>query len=147
MLEVHGSYIDSLRDKINNWLASDIGKSSKWAKYIRYTPDLFHLLIKLSVDPSVCNDCKAKLASTISYFVSPFDFIPEEYWGALGYVDDIALAAYVLDRIMQDTDIKTIENHWQGDTDLRPLISEILAAAEEMVGEKWWKKLKDLVKD
>lgn len=50
MSDLHKTYIDTLRQKIDNWLSSDIGKASKWGQYIRYTPDLFHLLVKLTTD-------------------------------------------------------------------------------------------------
>jgi len=146
MANMHENYIGSLREKITNWLASDVGKANKWGKYIRFTPDLFHLLIKLSGDKSISDSCRAKLATAISYFVSPYDFIPEEFWGALGYVDDIALAAYVLNCIMKDIDPDIVINNWMGEADLNNLVSDILDVAEDMVGKKWWDKLKDLVK-
>ena len=146
MANMHDNYIGSLREKIKNWLDSDFGKANKWGQYIRYTPDLFHLLIKLSGDKSISSSCRAKLAAAISYFVSPYDFIPEEFWGALGYVDDIALAAYVINCIMKDIDPEIVLNNWTGETDLNILIVDILNVAEDMVGKKWWDKLKDLVK-
>ena len=145
MADIHSSYINSLKEMIENWLDTEVGKKSKWGQYIKYTPDLFHLLIKLSADKIVSKDCKAKLASAISYFVSPYDFIPEEYWGALGYVDDIALAAYVLDIIIRDNGIETVNTHWNLEQDIHSLIANILNVAEEMVGDIWWHRLKELV--
>lgn len=145
MINIHDSYINSLRNKIDNWLESEVGKNSKWGKYIRYTPDLFHLLIKLSAEKALSSSCKAKLAAAISYFVSPYDFIPEEYWGALGYVDDIAFAAYVINYIMNEADHELILSKWDKETDLRVLVADILDIAEDMVGLKWWNKLKEVV--
>ncbi|MCK4641908.1 MAG: DUF1232 domain-containing protein [Candidatus Marinimicrobia bacterium] len=146
MSEQHNEYIDGLRSKIQNWLKTTVGKTSKWGKYIQYTPDLFQLLIKLSGENDITAQSKAKLAVAIAYFVSPLDFIPEEFWGALGYVDDIALTAYVLNDILQSNDPQIILKHWQISGDLTDLISDILNDAEEMVGKKWWVKLKELVR-
>ncbi|MBU0711726.1 DUF1232 domain-containing protein [bacterium] len=146
MADMHDNYIGSLREIITNWLTSEVGKANKWGKYIKYTPDLFHLLIKLSADKTLSSNCKAKLATAVSYFVSPYDFIPEEFWGALGYVDDIALAAFVINCIMDEIDPEIVLNNWTVDTDLNILITDILNVAEDMVGKKWWDKLKDLVK-
>ena len=145
MAEIHSEYIDDLRSKIRNWLKTTIGKTNKWGKYIQYTPDLFQLLIKLSGENDITLQSKAKLAVAIAYFVSPLDFIPEEFWGALGYVDDIALTAYVLNDILQSNDPQIILKHWRISEDLTDLISDILNDAEEMVGKKWWDKLKELV--
>jgi len=146
MSEQHNEYIDSLRSKIQNWLNTTVGKTNKWGKYIQYTPDLFHLLIKLSGENDITAQSKAKLAVAIAYFVSPLDLIPEEFWGALGYIDDIALTAYVLNDILQSNDPQIILKHWQISEDLTDLISDILNDAEEMVGKKWWVKLKELVR-
>lgn len=145
MSEQHSEYIDDLRSKIQNWLKTAIGKTSKWGKYIQYTPDLFQLLIKLSGENDITAQSKAKLTVAIAYFISPLDFIPEEFWGALGYVDDIALATYVLNDILQSNDPQIILKHWQISEDLTDMISDILNDAEEMVGKKWWAKLNELV--
>jgi len=146
MSEQHSEYIDGLRSKIQNWLKTTVGKTSKWGKYIQYTPDLFHLLIKLSGENDITLQSRAKLTVAIAYFVSPLDLIPEEFWGALGYVDDIALTAYVLNDILQSNNPQIILKHWQISEDLTDLISNILNDAEEMVGKKWWAKLKELAR-
>jgi len=145
MSKEHLDYCENLRAKINNWLTSPVGKTNAWAKYIRYTPDLFHLLVKLSGDKQISINSKAKLATAISYFVSPLDLIPEEFWGALGYVDDIALAALILKDILKNDDPQIIQNQWEPEEDLTALVDEILNVAESMVGKKWWLKIQELV--
>jgi len=145
MSKEHFDYCESLRAKITNWLSSAAGKSNAWSKYIRYTPDLFHLLVKLSGDKQISINSKARLATAISYFVAPLDLIPEEFWGALGYVDDIALAALVLKDILKNDDPQIILNLWEPEEDLISLVDEILNIAESMVGKKWWLKIQELV--
>ncbi|MFC1550906.1 YkvA family protein, partial [Candidatus Neomarinimicrobiota bacterium] len=88
---------------------------------------------------------KAKLAAAIAYFVSPIDLIPEAIIGPIGYVDDIALAAYVLRSIINDTNPEVVQKHWAGDTDVLKVIQNILEVADQMVGSGLWKKLKGLV--
>jgi uncharacterized membrane protein YkvA (DUF1232 family) len=41
------------------------------------------------------------------YFISPVDLVPEALTGPFGYVDNIAVAAYVLNGTINNTD-KTI---------------------------------------
>ncbi|MCK4715200.1 MAG: hypothetical protein KAT54_00180, partial [Candidatus Marinimicrobia bacterium] len=67
MSEQYNEYIDGLRSKIQNWLKTTVGKTSKWGKYIQYTPDLFQLLIKLSGENDITLQSKAKLAVAIAY--------------------------------------------------------------------------------
>jgi uncharacterized membrane protein YkvA (DUF1232 family) len=122
-------------------LKSEFGRTHKWAKYIRFTPDLFHLLCRLSVDKSITDAQKAKLAAAIAYFVSPLDVIPEEFHGALGFVDDIALSAYVL----QEFEPAVLNAYWDKDPKIVTIIKNILADAEEMVGARYWKQIKATV--
>lgn len=138
-----GDFYQQLRKKIRDWLERG-GRSSKWAEYIMAAPDLFHLLCKLTIDPEVPVKEKAKLAATIAYFVSPIDLIPEVIVGPLGYVDDVALAAYVLNSIINTTSPEVVKRHWTGDGDVLALIQEILRVADEMVGSGLWRRLKGL---
>ncbi len=46
-------FYQELRAKFKTWIQSDEGKDHKWAEYLLATPDLFHLLCKLSIDKDV----------------------------------------------------------------------------------------------
>jgi uncharacterized membrane protein YkvA (DUF1232 family) len=85
-------------------------------------PDLFHLLCKLSIDKEVPAKEKAKLAGAIAYFVSPVDLIPEALVGAIGYLDDIAVASYVINSIIKNTNPGVVTKHWAGDKDVLELV-------------------------
>jgi uncharacterized membrane protein YkvA (DUF1232 family) len=130
-----------LREKIRNWLETEEGKSNKFTEYLLFAPDLFHLLCKLSLDKEVPVKEKAKLAGAIAYFVSPADLVPEIITGPLGYVDDIAVAAYVLNSIVNNTNPEIVRNHWAGDGDVLEVIKGILELADEMLGSGLWKKI------
>ena len=80
-------FYKKLRIKIRDWLKNDEGKNNKFAEYLMFAPDLFHLLCKLSIDKDVLAVEKAKLVGAIAYFVTPVDLIPEVLSGPLGYVD------------------------------------------------------------
>jgi len=139
-------FYQELRKKINNWLNKKGARKSKYAGYIMLAPDLFHLLVKLSLDKNVPKKEKAKLAIAIAYFISPIDLIPEALIGPLGLLDDISLAAYVLNSIINKTNPEIIKKHWAGDKDLLELIKEILKNADDMLGSGLWKKIKNLIK-
>ena len=134
-------FYQTLRVKIKEWEKKK-GANHKWAEYILLAPDLFHLLCKLAVDKNVPTKEKAKLAGAIAYFVSPVDIIPEAIVGPIGYVDDIALAAYVLNSIIENTDEELVSKHWAGEKNLLEVIKKILKVADEMVGTRLWKKIR-----
>ncbi|TYO95344.1 YkvA family protein [Desulfallas thermosapovorans] len=135
-------FYQNLRVKIKKWLDSKSGADNKWAEYILLAPDIFHLLYKLTLDKDVYVADKAKLAAAIAYFISPVDLIPEALLGPAGYVDDLALAAYVLNRIINNTDPEVVRRNWAGDGDVLEVIQSILRVADKMVGSGLWKKLK-----
>ena len=138
-------YYQKLRQQVRVYAKSKEGKQNKWAEYLMLAPDIFHLLCKLTVDPEVAMMDKAKLAAAIAYFVSPVDLLPEAILGPVGLLDDIALAAYVVNGILNNTDPEVIKRNWAGDDDILDLIRRVLGAADEMVGSGLWRKLKHLV--
>jgi uncharacterized membrane protein YkvA (DUF1232 family) len=146
MTNPNPDFYQQLRTEIRDWLETKTGRSSKWSEYLLVAPDLFHLLCKLAMDKNVPGSEKAKLAGAIAYFVSPIDLIPEGFIGAIGYIDDVALAAWVLHSIMEKIGPEIILSHWAGDADVLDLIKRIVEVANDMVGEGLFQKLKDLVK-
>jgi uncharacterized membrane protein YkvA (DUF1232 family) len=135
-------FYQSFREKMRGWLATEEGKTNKFGEYLMFAPDLFHLLCKLSLDDEVPIKEKAKLAGAIAYFVSPIDLLPEVITGPLGYLDDIAVAAYVLNGIINNTDKALVQKHWAGDGDVLAVIQQIIKGADEMLGSGLWGKLK-----
>jgi uncharacterized membrane protein YkvA (DUF1232 family) len=135
-------FYQNLRARMKAWLQGKEGSSHRWVEYLMWAPDLFHLLCKLSVDEQVPIRERAKLAGAIAYFISPIDLIPEGLLGPVGYVDDIAVAAYVLNSIVNNVGPDILKKHWAGDTDVLALISTILKASDRMVGSGVWKRLR-----
>jgi len=138
-------FYQKLRRKIKDWETKE-GANHKWAEYILLAPDFFHLLCKLATDKEVPTKEKAMLAGAIAYFISPIDVIPEGIIGPAGYVDDIALAAFVLNSIIKNCNEEIVLKHWAGEEDLLELIKRILKIADEMVGSSLWRKTKGLLK-
>ena len=142
MDEQKKDFYQKLRADIKKWLDEKRTNDNRWAEYILLAPDLFHLLTKLTLDPDVPASKKVKLVGIIAYFISPLDFLPEILLGPIGYLDDIALTAYVLNDILNEVDPKIIQRNWAGDRDILPLIKTIIANANNMVGSGIWKKIK-----
>jgi len=139
--EENADFYQLLRERFRKWAESGDGEKNEWAEYLLVAPDIFHLLCKLALDPDVPTAEKAKLAVTIAYFVSPLDLIPEAVVGPVGYVDDIALAALVLNSLISSRP-EIVQKHWAGERDVLELVRSILEVADRMVGSGLWKKLK-----
>ncbi len=145
MEEEHKEYYDRLRDKIKNFLSSEEGQNNRWADYILMVPDFFYLLAKLSFDANVPTREKMKIIGVLAYFISPIDVMPEAIMGPLGFLDDIALTAYVLNSLLNSIDDELIKKYWKGEEDLYQTVRNIIEFADEMVGSGFWGKLKLII--
>jgi uncharacterized membrane protein YkvA (DUF1232 family) len=142
MDEEKKDFYQKLRTDIKKWFDEKNMDDNRWAEYILLAPDLFHLLTKLAIDPDVPASKKVKIAGIIAYFISPLDFLPEMLLGPVGYLDDIALTAYILNDIINEVDPKIIQRNWAGERDILNLVKTIVANANNMVGSGVWKKIK-----
>jgi len=129
-----------IRKDIKKWL--DTNADNEWSDYLLLAPDLFHLMIKLMMDKEVPAAKKVKLGAAIAYFISPIDLMPEGLIGPLGFLDDIALAAFVLNDLINETNPQLIKKHWAGEADILYTIKNVLANAKQMLGFDVYEKLK-----
>jgi uncharacterized membrane protein YkvA (DUF1232 family) len=86
------------------------------------------------------------LGSAVAYFILPFDLIPEAIVGPIGYLDDLVFAAYVLNKVLTDTDPAVLREHWSGKGDVLDTIQRVLNAADTLVETKVAARLKKLLK-
>ncbi len=139
MNEKQEDFYIKLRKKIETYLQKH---DSKYTEYLLLAPDLFHLLVKLSIDDRVPADKKAKFIAVIAYFISPIDLLPEMFLGPLGYLDDIALTAYVLNQYINENDAAVVREIWAGDQDILTTIKNIVSTADKVIGSGLWKKIR-----
>jgi uncharacterized membrane protein YkvA (DUF1232 family) len=140
MDQKHQDFYLKLRNKINAYLAKN--KYHTYSDFLLLAPDLFHLLVKLSLDKRVPSGKKAKFIGVIAYFISPVDLLPELILGPIGYFDDIVLTAWVLNDYINDTDPSVVRELWAGDQDILTIIKNILAVSDQLIGKGLWKKLR-----
>ncbi|MCK5857077.1 MAG: DUF1232 domain-containing protein [Bacteroidales bacterium] len=135
-------FYQKLRTIIRKWENKREGRKSKWLEYILLAPDLFHLLTKLVMDKAVSIEFKGKISLVILYFISPIDLIPEAFIGPGGYIDDIVLAAYMVNLMVNQISPEIIHKHWAGEGNILQIIQNIVKDAQKMVGRGIWSKLR-----
>ncbi len=131
-----------LRRRITTWLESDDGRRHRWADVVCLAPDLVHLMVRLMLDVRVPPAAKSQLMAALLYFVSPLDALPEAILGPAGYLDDIALAAFVLDGLLNRVDPEVLRHHWAGRDDVLDVIRRLVASADDMIGSGLWHRLR-----
>lgn len=134
-------FYDRIRKNIQTYLDGKNAAVEKTGEFLLLVPDIFILLWRLANDARVNGKNKVLLGSSIAYFIFPFDIIPEGFLGPIGFMDDLVFAVYVLNRIIGDTDIATVREHWSGSQDILDTIQKVLGAADQLVGSDFLKKV------
>jgi uncharacterized membrane protein YkvA (DUF1232 family) len=137
-------FYQAMRRSIREW-AAEKGKGHEYLEYVLVAPDMLHLMSKLTLDTRVPLKQKIKLGFAIAYFVSPLDLLPEAVLGPIGYLDDIAVAAWVLDDLIKSAGRELVLEHWAGEADIIDTVARITAAANDILGSGLVRRLKRAV--
>ncbi|WP_313890775.1 DUF1232 domain-containing protein [Psychrobacillus sp.] len=133
--EIQRDFYISLRTKMVDYLASKSGKGSKFAPYLLFAPDLFHLLVKALLDNRIDAKSKTLIGSGILYFISPIDVMPEGLIGPGGFIDDIIVATFVVNMLLNKFSPEIIEKHWAGDVNLLTALQKISETSHTFLGK------------
>ena len=128
-------FYQKLRNKCTQFLASKTGGKNKYTDYLLFVPDIFHLLIKIVADPAIDTKSKSLIGATIAYFIFPMDFLPEGIFGFGGFLDDLMLATFVLNLMINKLGPEVIEKHWMGDEKLLQLLQQITETSNELLSK------------
>lgn len=80
---------------------------------LRALPDLARMLGRLVLDPVLPRAVKIALAAAAVYLISPIDLIPD-FVPFVGYLDDLLLAAIVVDGVVNHVDRRLVVKYWPG---------------------------------
>jgi uncharacterized membrane protein YkvA (DUF1232 family) len=80
---------------------------------LRALPDLARTIARLAADPVLPKAAKVALAAAVLYLVSPVDLIPD-FIPVLGTLDDLLVAAILVDGILNYVDRGLVLKYWPG---------------------------------
>jgi len=141
------SFYDPLRDRIVRTVEKRGGRMTEGAvRALLLVPDVFILLVRLTLDKSVPKPTRALIGGTLAYFVLPFDLFPEGLLGGIGYMDDLVLATAVLAQSFGGDLEPYARRHWSGSEDLRVVLRDISETAHALLGENLYERLKRLLR-
>jgi uncharacterized membrane protein YkvA (DUF1232 family) len=141
------SFYDRLREKIVHAVEKRGGRLGEGAvRALLLVPDVFMLLVRLSLDRDVPGSARALIGGTLAYFVLPIDLFPEALLGGIGFMDDIVLAAAVLAQAFSGELEPYARKHWSGAEDLRVVLRDITTTAHSLLGENLYNKVKNLLR-
>ncbi|PSL41872.1 uncharacterized membrane protein YkvA (DUF1232 family) [Planomicrobium soli] len=133
--EEQQDFYQHLRAKVQNWLDNRSGVVSKIGKYILFAPDLFHLLTKMMLDSRIDAKSKGLVGAGILYFLAPMDFLPEILVGPGGFADDVVVAVFIVNTLLNKFPSEIIEEHWAGDEELLSVVRGISDSGSKFVSK------------
>ena len=136
------SYYDRLRRRM---LAVADRRNPKLGKPVvealLLAPDVFILLVRLTLDREVPPRARALIGGALAYFVLPTDLFPEAVVGSVGFLDDIVVAAAVLSQALGGDLEPYARKYWNGDQELRQTLHEITRSAGALLGKNLYGRL------
>jgi uncharacterized membrane protein YkvA (DUF1232 family) len=78
---------------------------------LRALPGLARMLGRIALDPELPRAAKIALAAAAVYLVSPIDLVPD-FIPVAGIVDDVLVAAIVIDGLLAFVDRRVILKYW-----------------------------------
>jgi uncharacterized membrane protein YkvA (DUF1232 family) len=80
---------------------------------LRALPDIARTVMRVAGDPILPTAAKVVIAAAVLYLVSPIDLIPDFIPG-LGALDDLLVAAILLDGLLNWVDRDLVLKYWPG---------------------------------
>ena len=81
------------------------------------------------------------------FYVCRVDFVPEAFFGPLGYLDDLVLTCYFVNLYVnqkEEANRAVVSELWPGDQDLLGTIQSVLKKADKWIGPGALNKLKEV---
>ena len=105
-----GDYYDYLKKEITAY-------RGKIPDYVYYVPSLFRALTGVLDAERLDAEDRSMVFCALGYFVAPNDLIPESVYGPAGYVDDIYVCSWVLNRLMEKHGASFVSAFWEREED------------------------------
>jgi len=117
----------------------------EYEDFIDYSPELFEVLTSLVSDKTLEKDLKIMVYIAITYFVINQDLIPDKTYGPYGYVDDLFLSSYVLEKIAEEKGYEYLNKFWKNNLNLKEVLNIIYKESKVFLDEDDIKKLLKIV--
>lgn len=137
-------FYKKMRLKVDKFIENH--PKSKYLNYVIAAPDFFYLFCRLMGDTRIPMKQKITVGTVIVYFITPLDILPEGLFPGVGLADDVFLAVFTLNELMNSVDPKIIRELWPGDENVINLIKQLLDGADSVFGRRMIGKIVGLLK-
>ena len=131
---------DKYTDKRERLVGNVPDKYHMMFEYALLIPDIITLMYRLFRDKRVKLDIKIKVAAILAYLASPIDIVPD-FIPMIGKMDDVAIAFFGLNSIINDIPEEIIMQNWQGKDNIIVTAKEAVNYISVAVGSENVSKL------
>lgn len=117
MTEEFKEFYDALKDNLDSY-------NGEYSSFIDYGPSLYKLLSNLLMEEDLSREMKLNISAAIAYYVVPRDVIPEDVYGPYGYIDDIYLCVFVLNKIAEEYGYDMLQDSWDTEDNIKDILDE-----------------------
>lgn len=150
VLEEIDENIEKVKDYYSvgrNFAVEKLPKKIKtFSDYLFIVPDMAALLYRLLKDKRVSLKTKLIISGAVAYIAFPTDIIPDNI-PFIGKVDEIAVAFFALERIIDDVPIKIVLENWEGKNDIVFVIRNIVEYVVNFTGAKNVEKVYNFIEE
>ncbi|MEM9290901.1 MAG: DUF1232 domain-containing protein [Acidobacteriota bacterium] len=130
------SFYDRLRSRVRRRLELRGRLGGAAAEALLLVPDVFLLMVRLLLDSRTPARTKSLLGGALLYFIAPVDLWPEGVVGPAGYLEDLVLAAAMLQSALDSRLEALIEEHWSGSASARQALEDIASSSRLLLGDR-----------
>lgn len=102
-------------------------------EYAMIIPDMIVLFWRLLRDKRVSIKIKLLIGGIIAYLASPIDIVPD-FIPFVGEIDDVAIAFFGLQKIINEVPTEIVLENWQGEDDIIKKVNEAVEYIYKFVG-------------
>jgi uncharacterized membrane protein YkvA (DUF1232 family) len=140
--KIYGKYA-----KIRKTIISKV--PSKYQKFFQYAlmiPDIIALLWRLLKDERVSAKAKMMVTGMLLYVANPIDLLPD-FIPVIGKMDDVAIAFYGLNSIINEVPEEIVLENWQGEDNIILVVKDAVSYITNTVGGRNAAKILDVVRE
>ena len=121
-------------------------KIKDYKDYLFILPDIVSLIYRLLKDKRVPVKTKLVMSAAIAYITISSDLIPKNI-PFIGVIDDIGVAFFALNKVLNDVSLDIIIENWEGRNDILLVMKNGLDYLINFTGAKNVEKLYDVVEE
>jgi len=125
------TYIDYFKDDIKT--LEDSGK--EFDRSVLNFPDLITLLCNVLDEDVLDKESRVMVHVALGYLLIPNDIVPEDVYGAYGYMDDMYLSCLVASSLLKKYP-EIVKKLWTGDESIEKVLDLCIFRSEKFLEEK-----------